>query len=103
MSSPTYDDILSALSAAAAGDPAARVPGVDGADSPDAAARLAVAVNLLLASYAAQTAELAAARQALERGDAERQALQQQSEEKFSRAFRSSPAAISIASLPEGR
>lgn len=107
MELPSFDDIFAVLSAASGGDTTVRVAVSDNPPLDDVAIRLALAVNLLLDNLQARTAELTVAHQItqmeLEHLVAERTNQLRQSEEKFSKAFRSSPAAISIATLPDGR
>jgi PAS domain S-box-containing protein len=104
---PTLDEIFAVLSAASIGDTAARVAVPDNPQLDDVATKLAIAVNLLLDDLHFRAAELDAAHKVtqmeLERLVAERTEQLRQSEEKFSKAFRASPAAISIATLPDGR
>ncbi|MEO6094128.1 MAG: ATP-binding protein [Fibrobacteria bacterium] len=104
---PGFEEIFAVMSAAATGDAEARVPIPENPDIGDTATRFAIAVNVLLNDlhFRAQEAEDAhQANQAeLERLVAERTLQLRQSEEKFSKAFRASPAAISIATMPEGR
>jgi PAS domain S-box-containing protein len=104
---PTFDDIFAALSAASVGDAAARVAVPDDPPLDDLATRFAIAVNLLLDDLAFRAAEVEAAHRVtqmeLERLVAESTEQLRQSEEKFSKAFRASPAAISIATLQDGR
>jgi PAS domain S-box-containing protein len=104
---PTFDEIFAVLSAASAGDNAARVALPDDPQLDDLATRLAIAVNLLLDDFHFRAAEADAAHKLtqmeLERLVAERTEQLRQSDQKFSKAFRASPAAISIATLPDGR
>lgn len=104
---PTFEDIFGVMSAAAVGDSEARVRIPDNPDIVDLATRFGIAVNLLLddLQYRSQEAESAhlASRADLERLVEERTAQFRQAEMKFASAFKASPAAISIASLPEGR
>jgi len=103
----TFDAIFAVLSAASGGDAAARVLIPDDPPRDDLATRLALAVNLLLDDLHARAAEAESTHKNtemdLERQVAERTELLRQSEEKFAKAFRASPAAISIANLPDGR
>jgi len=104
---PTFDEIFAVLSAAAVGDAAARVAVPDTPQLDDLATRFAIALNLLLANLQFRAAELEAAHKLaqieLQRLVTERTEQLRQSEEKFAKAFRASPAAISIATLPDGR
>jgi PAS domain S-box-containing protein len=103
---PTFDEILAVMSVASVGDTEARVVIPDDAGD-DLATRFAIAVNLLLDGLAFQTTHLETNSKATlmeyERLVAERTEQLRQSEAKFSKAFQASPAAISIASLPDGR
>jgi PAS domain S-box-containing protein len=103
---PTFDEIFAVMSVASVGDTEARVVIPDDAQD-DLATRFAIAVNLLLDGLALQTAQLEKDSKAtlmeFERLVAERTELLRQSEAKFSKAFQASPAAITIASLPDGR
>jgi PAS domain S-box-containing protein len=103
----TFDNIFTVLSAASAGDLEARVAVPDDAPPDDPATRLALALNQLLDKLALRAIEAEAARQAaqreLEHQLNERTAELRESEEKFEKAFQASPAAISIAALPDGR
>ncbi|HKP97805.1 MAG TPA: PAS domain S-box protein [Fibrobacteria bacterium] len=107
MSGPTFEEILAAVSAASAGKPGGRVPLPADPRGGGLAAQLAAAVNLLLDRQEERTAGLEAALRSAqaesERLLAERTERWRQSEAKFAKAFQASPAAISIASLPEGR
>ena len=104
---PTFDEIFVVLSAASVGDTAARVAVPENPQRDDLATRFALAVNLLLDDLNFRAAELEAAHKGthieLERLVAEQTEQLRQSEEKFAKAFRASPAAISIATLPDGR
>jgi len=104
---PTFDEIFAVLSAAAVGDAAARVAVPDTPQLDDLATRFAIALNLLLANLQFRAAELEAAHKLtqieLQHLVTERTEQLRQSEEKFAKAFRASPAAISIATLPDGR
>lgn len=104
---PTFEDIFAVMSAAAVGDSDARVKIPENPDIVDLATRFGIAVNVLLddLQYRSREAESAhlASRAELERLVEERTAQFRQSEMKFASAFKASPAAISIASLPEGR
>jgi PAS domain S-box-containing protein len=104
---PTFEDIFAVMSAAAVGDSSVRVAIPENPDIVDLATRFGIAVNLLLddLQYRSEEAETAhlASRAELERLVEERTAQSRQSEMKFASAFKASPAAISIASLPEGR
>jgi PAS domain S-box-containing protein len=104
---PTFDDIFAVLSAASIGDTAARVAVPENVQRDNLATRFALMVNLLLDTLHFRATEAEAAHKvtqiALERLVAERTERLRQSEEKFSKAFRASPAAISIATLADGR
>lgn len=104
---PTFEEIFAVMSAAAVGDSHARVTIPENPDIADLATRFGIAVNVLLddLQYRSQEAESAhlSSRAELERLVEERTAQFRQSEMKFASAFKASPAAISIASLPEGR
>jgi PAS domain S-box-containing protein len=104
---PGFDEIFAVMSAAATGDVEARVTIPENPDIEDTATRFAIAVNVLLNDLHFRAKEAKDAYQAsqaeLERQVEERTRQLLQSEEKFSKAFRASPAAIAIASLPEGR
>jgi PAS domain S-box-containing protein len=104
---PTFDEIFAVMSAASGGDTTARVIVPDDLELNDLPTRLAIAVNLLLDDLHHHAAELEAAhrdaQQELERLVSDRTEQLRQSEEKFSKAFQASPAAISIATLPDGR
>lgn len=104
---PSFEDIFAVMSAAAVGDSDARVVIPDNPDIVDLATRFGIAVNVLLddLQYRSQEAESAhlASKTELERLVDERTAQYRQAEMKFASAFKASPAAISIASLPEGR
>ena len=104
---PTFDDIFAVMSGAAHGDSAARVTIPENPQLADPATRLGIALNDLLdqlaARYAVQVAINKAAQIELERQLARREEQVRQSEDKFAKAFQASPAAISIASLPDGR
>jgi PAS domain S-box-containing protein len=104
---PTFEEIFAVMSAAAVGDSNARVTIPENPDIVDLATRFGIAVNVLLEDlqYRSQEAESAhlASRAELERLVEERTAQFRQAEMKFASAFKASPAAISIASLPEGR
>lgn len=103
---PTFDEILAVMAVASGGDTKARVAIPDDAGD-DLATKFAVAVNLLLDGLAYRTAQVETSSKAtlmeFERLVAERTEQLRQSEAKFSKAFQASPAAISIASLPDGR
>ncbi len=102
----SFDEIFAVMAAASKGDLQARVSLPAGAEPDDPAVKLATAVNILLEDLAHRTSLLEEShkgtRLELERLVAERTEQLRQSEEKFSKAFMSSPAAISIAKLPEG-
>jgi PAS domain S-box-containing protein len=104
---PNFDDIFAVMSAAAVGDSEARVAIPEKPDIEDLATRFGIAVNVLLddLQYRSKEAESAhwASRAELERLVGERTAQLRQSETKFTSAFKASPAAISIAAMPEGR
>jgi PAS domain S-box-containing protein len=104
---PTFDEIFAVMFAASVGDTMARVALPENPPLDDLATRFAVAVNLLLDDLAFRAAEAEAAHRVtqieLERLVAERTEQLRQSEEKFAKTFRASPAAISIATLPDGR
>jgi PAS domain S-box-containing protein len=104
---PTFEEILAVLSAAAVGNNTARVAVPDTPQLDDLPTRFAIAINLLLDNVDFRTTQLESAHNftqiELERLVAERTEQLRQSEEKFAKAFRASPAAISIATLPDGR
>ena len=104
---PTFDEIFAVMTAISSGDTDARVAIPDDCQTDDLASRFAVTLNLLLdhmASRAVQVeADYRATQMEFERLVAERTEQLRQSEAKFSTAFQASPAAISIAALPEGR
>src|SRR5262249_278308 len=104
---PTFDDIFAVLSAASIGDTDARVVVPDDPQRDDVAARLALAVNRLLDDLHVRATEAESTHKSaqleLERLVAELQEQLRESEEKFAKAFHASPAAISIATLPDGR
>jgi PAS domain S-box-containing protein len=104
---PSFEEIFAVMSAAATGDAEARVAIPENPDIGDTATRFAIAVNVLLNDLNFRAKEAGDAYQAnqaeLERQMAERTRQLRQSEEKFSKAFRASPAAIAIATVPEGR
>lgn len=104
---PTFDEILAVMSAASVGDTEARVAVPDNPQDDDLAAKIAIAVNQLLDDFNLRTAQLETAHRIaqmdFERLVAERTEQLRQSEAKFSKAFQASPAAITIATLPEGR
>jgi PAS domain S-box-containing protein len=104
---PTFDEVFAVLSAASFGNTAARVVVPDTPQLDDVATRFAIALNLLLDNVDFRAAEVEAAHKRtlieLERLVAERTEQLRQSEERFAKAFRASPAAISIATLPDGR
>jgi PAS domain S-box-containing protein len=103
---PTFDVIFAVMSAASEGNTQARISIPDTPED-DLPTRLAVAVNRLLDELNFRANEVESAHKVtqaeLERLVFERTEQLRQSEEKFSKAFRASPAAISIAALPEGR
>jgi PAS domain S-box-containing protein len=106
-SDPRFEKIFATLSAASIGDLSARVEIPADPDIDDAAVKLGIAINLLLDDLAFRSAEAEASRKIsqaeLERLVRERTEQLRQSEEKFSKAFRSSPSGISIATLADGR
>jgi PAS domain S-box-containing protein len=85
----TFEDIFAVMSAAASGDEAARVDLSKGASPNDPAARMGAELNRML--------------DAVQRRMDDCTGRLRQSETKFAKAFKASPAAISIASLPDGR
>jgi PAS domain S-box-containing protein len=97
---PTFEDIFAVMSAAAVGDAEARVAIPEHPDIEEPATRFAIAVNLLLDDLDFRSKQ---AKAALESRVEESHRQFKESEEKFTKAFRASPAAISIASMPDGR
>lgn len=103
---PNFEEIFAVMSAASVGNTEDRVALPDEPNPDDLATKFAIAVNLLLDDLHFRAAQLSASYLAtqleLERLVAERTEQLRQSEEKFAKAFQANPAAVSIASLPDG-
>ncbi len=95
----TIDEILNVMSAASVGDVEARVILPDAPLSNDVMTKFGMAVNHLLDDLNLRSEAV----EVSERLVIERTKQLRVSEEKFAKAFRASPAAMSLATLPDGR